>query len=180
VKKPPPSTAASPLDADGPERPAARPRPGEDALLAGGVATRGTVNNCASGYTPWGTYLTCEENWAGTSAVPPATTPAQRQGSHRVPARRPDQGASGNNRWTSVVPADPASTEFSRWDASRSGASADGSDDFRNVANTFGWAVEIDPFDPLSRRKRTPRPLRAKALAEPAGGRQAARLLHGR
>ena len=30
-----------------------------------GTMTRGTLNNCGNGYTPWGTYMAAEENWAG-------------------------------------------------------------------------------------------------------------------
>ena len=30
-----------------------------------GTRTRGTHNNCSNGFHPWGTYLTCEENWVG-------------------------------------------------------------------------------------------------------------------
>jgi secreted PhoX family phosphatase len=45
----------------------AGPAKGNDLLKtkfsADGTQTRGTNNNCANGYTPWGTYLTCEENW---------------------------------------------------------------------------------------------------------------------
>ncbi len=147
-------TASTPMDLSGPLRGHALAK---TRYSPSGVATRGTVNNCASGYTPWGTYLTCEENWAGyfrRAAGDDALRTAKEVAAFRRVGL--SQGASGNNRWTSVVPADSTSTEFARWDASRSGASADGSDDFRNVANTFGWAVEIDPFDPLSApRKRT-------------------------
>jgi secreted PhoX family phosphatase len=116
-----------------------------------GTATRGMIGNCASGYTPWGTYLTCEENFAGFFKRA-AGDDASRSAKELTAFKRIglSQGAAGSFRWTSVVPADAANTEYKRWDASRTGASADGTDDFRNTANTFGWVVEIDPYDAAS------------------------------
>ena len=116
-----------------------------------GTATRGMIGNCASGYTPWGTYLTCEENFAGFFRRG-STDDAQRSAKELIAFKRIglSQGAGGGQRWATVVPADSSSTEYARWDASKLGASTDGTDDFRNSHNTFGWVVEIDPYNPAS------------------------------
>jgi secreted PhoX family phosphatase len=50
------STGATPVTFSGPAI-AAHPE------LAAKNVPLGTLNNCANGYTPWGTYLACEENW---------------------------------------------------------------------------------------------------------------------
>ncbi len=112
-----------------------------------GVKTRGTVNNCASGYTPWGTYLTCEENYAGyfkrsnmTGRTPNQLTSESRNGV---------TSTSGRERWSSVNTTDD---DYNRWDITVTGASA--TDDYRNAANTFGFNVEIDPFAPTSTPKK--------------------------
>jgi secreted PhoX family phosphatase len=113
-----------------------------------GTTTRGMIGNCASGYTPWGTYLTCEENFAGFftrgAADDAQRTPKELTAFLRIGLK---QNVTGGQRWSTVVAADPASTEYQRWNASKTGASTDGTDDFRNTHNTFGWVVEIDPYD---------------------------------
>ena len=116
-----------------------------------GTTTRGMIGNCASGYTPWGTYLTCEENFAGFFRRV-NTDDALRSAKELTAFKRVGmvQGAGGAQRWATVAPADISSTEYERWDASKKGASTDGTDDFRNSHNTFGWTVEIDPYSPTS------------------------------
>ncbi|MET0309965.1 MAG: alkaline phosphatase PhoX [Sphingomonas sp.] len=118
-----------------------------------GTNGRGTINNCANGATPWGTNLTCEENWAGyfrRSGDNAARTAKE----ITALARYGVTSTTGNNGWSTVVPTDPANTLFRRWDARASGATA--LDDFRNEPNQFGWVVEIDPYNATSTpRKRT-------------------------
>jgi secreted PhoX family phosphatase len=118
-----------------------------------GTRTRGTVNNCANGYTPWGTYLTCEENWAGYFRRVTATDNPNRSAKELASFARYGVGGNGNHLWATTTP-DTADQFFGRWNTMRTGTSADGSDDYRNVANTFGWNVEIDPFSPASLPKK--------------------------
>jgi secreted PhoX family phosphatase len=111
-----------------------------------GVKTRGTINNCASGYTPWGTYLTCEENWAGYFR---RQNTANRSANDLASEERYGmKSTSGRERWASVGTDD----EYARWDITASGASA--AEDYRYAGNTYGYNVEIDPFKPLSTPKK--------------------------
>ncbi|MCL5049990.1 MAG: PhoX family phosphatase [Firmicutes bacterium] len=128
-------TAATPMRMSGPVA-------GDDKLVTryspDGTMTRGTMNNCAHGFTPWGTYLTCEENWAGNFA----NTDSEQPREHRRYGVRTNHS---NYHWES---AEPASDDTDRFNAAVRGD--DASQDYRNEPNHFGWIVEIDPFTPGS------------------------------
>lgn len=119
-----------------------------------GIDCRGTLNNCGTGYTPWGTFLTGEENWAGyffrandTTARGGATAKA-----NVSLARYGKNPSASRHGWESAGVDD----KYARWDISQKGTSTDGTDDYRNEANTFGYMVEIDPYDKnVAIRKRT-------------------------
>lgn len=127
------------------------PMAGSDHLITpfslDGTQTRGTNNNCGNGYTPWGTYLTCEENWHAcfmNSGTQPADQ--QRLGFPSEGTRYGWQTAAGD--------ASEVDSEFARWDVTPTGA--DATEDYRNEASTFGYIVEIDPHDASTRAvKRT-------------------------
>jgi len=91
-----------------------------------GTRVLGTLNNCANGFTPWGTYLTCEENfngYFGTTSGADSRDEVQRR--YGISAR------STGYRWE----------EFDdRFDYVKE----------PNESNRFGWIVEIDPFNPES------------------------------
>jgi len=118
-----------------------------------GTHTRGTVNDCAHGYTPWNTYLTCEENFANYFRRVAASDDSKRSAKELASFRRYGVAGSGRELWATPTPDTPDNL-YGRWNAEVRGANA--AEDYRNVANTYGWVVEIDPFDPNAMpRKRT-------------------------
>ena len=86
----------------------------------------GTFNNCAGGGTPWGTWLTCEENfnvYFGGDA-----------------AKLPDAGDAQALRHRPRRPLCAGRSHVDRFDLDKE----------PNEPNRFGWVVEIDPYDPGS------------------------------
>ncbi len=110
----------------------------------GGTKARGTVNNCGTGRTPWGTLVSGEENWFGYF-FRDAQDDARRNDPKMVNAfnrygRR--AGAPSRHGWESGGSED----RFQRWNTGVTGASA--REDYRNEFHTFGYVVELDPYNP--------------------------------
>ncbi len=82
----------------------------------------GTLNNCASSQTPWGTYLSGEENWMNYFGGAKSVTDHDRRWGMRERS---------SYQWDRFDP---------RFDASAT----------PNEPNRFGWVVELDPTDPTS------------------------------
>lgn len=118
-----------------------------------GSKTRGTLNNCANGTTPWGTYLTCEENWAGYFRRIAANDNANRTTRELASFSRYGVSSTGRELWATVTP-DTADNLYGRWNTEVVAVAGTATDDYRNGANTYGWVVEIDPFNPSSTPKK--------------------------
>ncbi|WP_106746007.1 PhoX family protein [Yoonia maritima] len=90
-----------------------------------GTTALGTLNNCGAGKTPWGTYLTCEENFNGYfgSTDPEFTAPDD--------YARYGIGMEGRYAYEKFD---------TRFDTSKN----------PNEPHRFGYIVEIDPTDPTS------------------------------
>ena len=112
-------TANTPFTVQGPAAGHALMRTAADPA---GRTVLGTLNNCASGMTPWGTYLSGEENFAFYFSGGETPDAHQRRWGLRKTAffRWPEHDA--------------------RFDATKN----------PNEFNRFGWVVEIDPMDPAS------------------------------
>lgn len=100
-----------------------------------GLEVLGTLNNCATGVTPWGTFLTCEENWPNYFI-----NRDQQDYAARVAHKRYGLACEGTSKNYAWETADP------RFDATPHADQPYGG--HVNEPNRFGWVVEIDPFDP--------------------------------
>jgi secreted PhoX family phosphatase len=91
-----------------------------------GMTPLGTMNNCGSGPTPWGTYLTCEENFNGYFGSTDAD--------YELPEDYARYGI-GHDGW---------GYDYHKFDA-RFDVSKNPAEPRRQ-----GWVTEIDPSDPTS------------------------------
>ena len=121
-------TATTPMVLAGPAAGSERLRTEADPE---GRQVLGMINNCAGGTTPWGTWLTCEENI-----------------NYYFQGRLGEGSAEARNHKRLGIPGNLYAwgRYHERFDL---GAEP-------NEPNRFGWVVEIDPFDPASvPKKRT-------------------------
>lgn len=84
---------------------------------------RGTFNNCSNGFTPWGTYLTCEENVNFYFGASEGYEPSAAQIRYSLNGWSPYGWHLFDKRFDLKDPA------------------------YKNESNRFGWVVEVDPFD---------------------------------
>lgn len=92
-----------------------------------GTKVLGTLNNCANGKTPWGTYLTCEENFHGYFQRDDAL----------------EKDADTEQRWQRYK----LGHSYYGWQQFDKRFDLDAEP---HEANRFGWVVEFDPYDPES------------------------------
>ena len=96
-----------------------------------GTVVYGTINNCANGYTPWGTYLTCEENFNGNFGSKSVVDTGTSTEIGKLNRRYGISAAGFGYRWHETDP---------RFDVVTN----------PNEPHLFGWVVEVDPFNPSS------------------------------
>ena len=99
-------------------------------MNAAGNTPRGTLNNCGSGPTPWGTYITCEENFNAYFGAEDANIGGFDSLQDDAYARYGFNQFGFGYFWYKFDP---------RFDLKNSM--------YANESNRFGWLVEIDPFD---------------------------------